>query len=113
MKTTIPKLRKMIRKVISESTYGYGGHEGGSMASGQSGLGSDMPLPPKPDTSIVNWRSFKNAMERGDYDEARDFLVEIGCDDEMDQEMWMSDGLELSVDELAKEWSNHLRNQMM
>ena len=69
-----------------------------------------MPLPPKPDTSIVNWRTFKDAMDRGDYDKARVFLTEIGCDDEMDQEMWMSDGLELSVDELAKEWSYRLSN---
>ncbi len=99
MKTTIPKLRKMIRKVISEHGPMHGGHPG---------RGSDMPLPPEPDTSIVHWRDFKEAMEAGDYDEARAFLVEIGCDDEMDQEMWMGDGLELSADELAKEWSYRL-----
>ena len=107
MKTTIPKLRKMIRKVISESGTGYGG----PMHGGHPGRGSDMPLPPKPDTSIVHWRDFKEAMEAGDYDEARAFLIEIGCVDEMDQEMWMGDGLELSADELAKEWNHHLRNQ--
>ena len=107
MKTTIPKLRKMIRKVISESNYSYGGHEGGSMA-GHPGRGADMPLPPKPDTTIRHWRDFKEAMEAGDYDEARAFLIEIGLDDEMDQEVWMSDGIELSADELAREWSYRL-----
>ena len=88
MKTTIPKLRKMIQKVISEHSPIHGGHPG---------RGSDMPLPPKPDTSIVHWRDFKEAVEAGDYDEARAFLVEIGCHDEMDQDMWMTDGLELSL----------------
>lgn len=104
MKTTIPKLRKMVRKVISESGYGYGGHQGGSMA-GHPGRGSDMPLPPKPDTTIRGWHDFKEAVEDGYIDEARGFLAQIGCDDPMDQDAWLGDGIELSVEELANEWS--------
>lgn len=102
----MPKLRKMIQKVISESSYGYGGHEGGM--AGHSGRGSDMPLPPKPDTTIRGWHDFKEAVEAGDYDEARGFLAQIGCDDPMDQDAWLGDGVELSADELAKEWSYRL-----
>ena len=102
MKTTIPKLRKMIRRVISEHGPMHGGHPG---------RGSDMPLPPKPDTSIVHWHDFKEAVEAGDYDEALAFLVEIGCDDEMDQEAFLGDGLELSAEELANEWS-YISSQM-
>ena len=107
MKTSIPKLRRMIRKVISESNYGYGGHEGGSMV-GHIGRGSDMPLPKPTDTRIVHWRDFKEAVEAGDYDEAREFLSEIGCDDPMDQDAWLGDGIELTADELAREWSYQL-----
>ena len=99
MKTTIPKLRKMIRKVISEH---------GPVNYGHTGRGTDMPLPEPNDTRIVHWRDFKEAMEADKYDEARAFLAEIGCDDPMDQEMWMGDGLELSADQLAKEWSYRL-----
>ena len=107
MKTTIPKLRKMIRKVISESGTGYGG----PMHGGHPGRGSDMPLPPKPDTTIRDWHNFKGAVEAGDYDEARAFLIEIGLDDEMDQEAFLGDGLELSAEELANEWS-YISSQM-
>jgi len=107
MKTTIPKLRRMIRQVISESNYGYGGHEGGSM-SGHTGRGSDMPLPEPEDTTIRHWRDFKESVEAGYYDEAKDFLSAIGCDDPMDQEAWLGDGLELSADQLWKEWSHRL-----
>ena len=107
MKTTMPKLRKIIQKVISESSYGYGGHQGGSMA-GHPGRGSDMPLPPKPDTSIRQWRDFKEAVEDGYIDEARAFLIDIGLDDEMDQDAFLGDGVELSAEELANEWSYRL-----
>ena len=75
---------------------------------GHTGRGSDMPLPKPTDTRIVHWRDFKEAVEAGDYDEAREFLSEIGCDDPMDQDAWLGDGIELTADELAREWSYQL-----
>ena len=93
---------------INESNYGYGGHEGGSMASGQSGRGSDMPLPEPKDSRIVNWHDFKDAVLKGDIDEASDFLSDIGCEDPQDQEAFFGDAMELPADELAKEWSYRL-----
>ena len=71
MKTTIPKLRKMIRKVISESSHGYGGHEGGSMASGQSGLGSDM------ETNPVLAKAYEEGFEQGRHDSTDDMESEL------------------------------------
>ena len=106
MKTTIPKLRRLIRQVISESNYGYGGHEGGTMA-GHSGRGSDMPLP-KEIPSKQNWFGFKEMVEQGDIEGATNFLDAIGCDDPMDQEAFLADAMELTADQLADEWSYRL-----
>lgn len=106
MKTTVKKLKQIIRSVILESNYGYGGHEGGTMA-GHSGRGSDMPLP-KERPSKQNWFGFKEMVEQGDIEGATDFLDAIGATDPMDQEAFLSDAIELTAGQLAKEWSYRL-----
>ena len=103
---TVPKLRRMIRQVISESNYGYGGHEGGSV-SGHIGRGSDMPLS-TPNAPRQNWMGFKEMVEQDDIEGAIDFLDEIGCTDRMDQEAFLADAMELTASQLAKEWSYRL-----
>ena len=78
------------------------------MHGGHPGRGSDMSLPEPRDSRIVNWHDFKEYVMMGDIDEASEFLSEIGCDDPRDHEAFLADGMELSADELAKEWSYRL-----
>ena len=99
MKITESKLRRIIRKTIVEHGPFHGGHEG---------RGVDMPDPAPQDTTIRHWQDFKDAVMEGDYDSASEFLSEIGCDDPMDQEAFLGDALELTADQLAKEWQYRL-----
>ena len=99
MKITESKLRRIIRRTIVEHGPFHGGHEG---------RGVDMPDPPPQDSSIRDWQDFKEAVMKDDYDSASEFLSEIGCDDPMDQEAFMGDALELTADQLAKEWQYRL-----
>ena len=101
MRITESKLRRIIRKTIVEHGPFHGGHEG---------RGVDMPDPAPQDTTIRHWQDFKDAVMKGDYDSASEFLSEIGCDDPMDQEAFMGDATELTADELAKEWQYRLQN---
>jgi hypothetical protein len=107
MKITKRQLKRIIKEeysklkrqgLIRESNYGYGGHVGGTMA-GHSGRGSDMPLP-EYDTSIINWRNFKDAVLAGRIEEAFEFLEDIGYDDRMDQESFLADAKELTAEQL-------------
>ena len=74
---------------------------------GHSGRGSDMPLP-KQRPPNQSWFGFKEMVEQGDIEGATDFLDAIGATDPMDQEAFLSDAIELTASQLAKEWSYRL-----
>tara|TARA_B100000700_G_C15044758_1_gene857286 strand:+ start:845 stop:1249 length:405 start_codon:yes stop_codon:yes gene_type:complete len=117
MKITRKQLKRIIKEeysklkrkgLIKESGYyGYGGHEGGSMA-GHPGMGSEMP-PPGP-RKFTGWMEFIDMVEHQDYDSASAWLQErcpVGVVLEReDENMFMGmaeDGAPPS--ELQSEWS--------
>ena len=61
-----------------------------------------MPLPPPRDETIRNWQNFKDAVLADRFEEAFEFLEDMGYYDRMDQEAFLADAVELTAEQLRQ-----------
>lgn len=106
MKTTIPKLRRMIRKTILEHGPFHGGHEG---------RGVDLQIASPERNKGYGWMEFIAYAEEGDYDSAAEWIKGLAKDYKIEMDTWEQESfIEMaSADSTAKEcqdaWEEYLQ----